>query len=274
MKRFIIAVLVTCALVAPAAAQTTGGFTGTGSSINPVTPLPNLTCLPDPMTGGTWDFCNTMQQQIDVYNHYVGILNHIQELKREAEQYMRYPQTTKSNISQDLSQIAGIVQQVKGLSYLSHSIDQDVAARVPDWNPGYNVSDLNTYLEQGLENSIRGVLKSENAQSANIARDTDVVEAIKKASSRSTSSVQTGQMTVQLLSVMYAQMVRQQQATGLQVSQEASYDLQQAAQHHIERQASIATANHLQKRLYPVPPTLTRDQAQAIVNSAPGAGTP
>lgn len=274
MKRCIVVAVLVWALVTPASAQTTGGFNGVGSSINPMTPLPNLTCLPDPMTGGTWDFCNTMQQQIDVYNHYVGILNHIKEIQREAQQYMRYPQTVRSNISQDLSQLASIVQQAKGLSYLSNSLDSDIAARVPDWNPGYNVSDLNTYLEQGLENSIRGVLKSENAQSANVKRDTDVVEAIKDAASRSTSPVQTGQMTVQLLSVMYAQMVRQQQATGLQVSQEASYDLQQAAQHHIERQASLATANHLQKRLYPMPPTLTRDQAQAIVNSAPGAGTP
>ena len=271
MKRLFLVAVLLCALVAPAGAQT---FIGVGSSINPLTPIPNLTCIPDPYTGGTWDWCNTLQQQIDVYNHYVGILNKIKEMEREAQQYMRYPQSVKGNISDDLSQLAGIVQQAEGLSYLSNSIDQDIAARVPDWNPGYNVSDLNTYLEQGLENSIRGVLKSENAQSSNITRDSDVVEAIKNAAAHSTSAVQTGQMTVQLLSVMYAQMVRQQQATGLQVSQEASYDLQQAAQHHIERQASLATANHLQKRLYPVPPTLTRDQAEAIVNSSPGSGTP
>lgn len=254
-----------CLSASPALAQ----FVGSGSTINPLTPIPNITCIPNPFTGGAWDWCNTLQQQIDVYNHYAGMLNDIERMKIEMQQYMRYPQKVQGYINTDLSHIESIVSQAKGLSFLSHSIDQDIASNVPDWNPGYSLSDLNLYLEQNLENSIRGVLKSASAQNADIARDTDTVEAIKDAAASSTSAIQTGQMTVQLLSVMYAQMVRQQQATGLQMSQEAAFDLQQVAQRHVERQASLATAREQQKRLYPVPPTLSKDQVNQILNSSP-----
>jgi hypothetical protein len=266
MKTLTATLFIALVMTAPCAVSAQS-FSSVGTTINPLQPLAPPACPPTP----TYTFCDSLKQQIDVYNHYASVLNEIQRTSREAQQYMRYPTTLQSNISQDVGKVTSIMQQAQGLSFLDKSIDASVQTMMPSWNPGYSTSNLDDYLEGRLENSVTATLTAASGQNADISRDSDIVDQIKAAAASGMSPTQTGQMTVQLLGVMYAQMVREQQSVGLKMSQEAAFDLQQVGEARVQRQASQAQGLQEAASLYPVPPTLTQAQVQQILNYQVGS---
>jgi P-type conjugative transfer protein TrbJ len=267
MKRSLLSVgflLAAIATALPAAAEQFSSTPSCKPMVNAPRQLPPIPCFNGPTS---WNDCNSFAQYIDNYNHWVQIVNEVNDLKCKANEYWNYPASAAAHINEDLNEAADILTRANALSFKDKNLDQEIQQMWPDYNPGYSPQQLDDHLDAITNNSILGVLKAAGALQNHTERDANVVESIKTAAANAKNPTQATQMTVQLLSVMYEQMVKQQQFAGLKLSQDAEHDMVVAARERQTRMVSEQNGVAQARMMYPVPPKLSSQQLQQLQES-------
>lgn len=267
MRKHIAAFAMLCGAIAlgvlPVQAQQFAGSQACNPSFKAPKPLPSIPCL----TLKDWTQCNNVAQYVNNYNQWVQLVNEVQDLQCKASAYWNYPTSAASHIKNDLNEAADILSRANALTVQDKNLDQTIANMWPDFNPGYSTTQMDDRLDAMTNNSLLGVLKAAGALAAHNGRDADLVEQIKNASASAKNPTQATQMTVQLLAVMYEQMVKQQQFTALKLSQDAQHDLTEASRERSRSFESRRNADAQARMLYPVPPTLSQQQLQQLQQS-------
>ena len=207
------------------------------STINPMSPVPNITCPPLPVGG--WSYCNTLQQQIQSYNQYVQLANQVQSLRNTS---MLYPQSLPAVLSSNLTQISSMIQRLE---------NGDAAQRTAT-NPNVTgtaqasqFTAQQTQINNNLNQSVSAMLQQMSLVSQQQAADTSAVEQIKIASANAKSPAQVAQLQLQLLSILYNNSLEEESLQRQETRIVAEDILQHSAVDRQTQAASQATVNSL-----------------------------
>jgi P-type conjugative transfer protein TrbJ len=237
----------------PASAQT---FSPVSSSIRTLTPLPAVPC------GDPLGFCQQANQYISAYNSYVSSINKINEIGKSVSQYTRYPQQISTTFSTDMNTVANILQQSRGLNYITGGVERQVSLMWPSYSPGTPLATLNQTLEQNTASSVIATLKGAGAldTSSTDTSITNAIASIRSAAASAQNPTQATQVMVQLLTMIYEQQIKEERLLGLRISEEALHDLDEAARESQQRQYDQAVVTQLQQAAVTTPPTFSLQQ--------------
>jgi P-type conjugative transfer protein TrbJ len=245
----------------PSSAQT---FSSVPASIKTLPPIPAIPC------GGPFAaFCIPANQYIATYNSYVSAINKINEIGLEVRSYARYPQQISSTFQTNMNGIASVLQQANTLSANSQNIERQVSQLWPNYAPGTPLSSLNGTLENNTATSIIAELKGAKLlnQSTTDASMTASIAGIRSAAANAQNPTQAAQVEVQLLTLIWEQLVKEQNLLALRMSEEAQHDLSQAANDRQQRQYDQAIVTRLQNAADGTPPSFTPAQINAMFNT-------
>lgn len=261
--KYVSSILLAGMMLMLAAQPVKADFSGVLPGLHTLVPLPVPPCPPAP-------WCDSLRNQILTYNQWVNTWNQLRNMRMQLQDQMRYPQSLPQYLKGDLVQLEKIADQNETLSPFATSIDKTIHDMWPDYNPGYDPVTLADKTDQIYEQTLIATLAGATKTNAATLRDLDAVEAIKAAAANATSPTAATQMVVQLNALLYNQMARQAQLEQLKISQEAAYDLTKAADERAARQQSEQARLAQLRQLIPVPPKLTKDQVDSIVQSWSG----
>ena len=227
----VVAIALFASLAAPARADflTTpvNGLPG-GSLIQP---LPSLPCVAM--------FCETLNTYISAYNSRIAILNKIQTT---AAQYEHYAGQVTTPFSSEMNQIATMLSQSQSLDYITGNVDKQISALWPNYKVGTPLATLNQTLEQRSVNAISNEMKTAGLiTNGNTSTDmTKTIAAVRTAGAESINPTEGTQAIVQMLTIIWEELVKEQQLLAARMSAEAQYNLQslssQSAQQQLEQQ--------------------------------------
>jgi len=254
--RLVVALVAAIAMTPPAARA---NFAPVPETIQTVPPLPAIPCGPT-----VW--CGALNQYIAAYNTYAGNINKINELGLTIRQYERYPQQVSTNFANDMNQVAGILQSTNSLDYLLTNTEQQLSRQWPSYTPGTPLSTLNGVLEQQTAASILAELKGAGllARGETDTSMASVIADIRAASANAKNPTEATQVEVQLLTLIWEQLVKQDRLLGLRMSEEAQYDLKHVAEERQQRLQEENLVHRLQTEASAVPPSFSDAQLNAI----------
>ncbi len=218
-------------------------------------PLPTLPCVAL--------FCETLNTYISAYNSRIGILNHIQTT---AAQYQHYAGQVATPFSGEMNQIAQILQKSQSLDYLTGNVDQQISAVWPNYKLGTPLSSLNQILENQSVNAISAELKTAGLVSnSNTSTDmTNTIDQIRKAGAESINPTEGTQAIVQMLTIIWEQLVKEQQLLGLRMQAEAQYNLKSLAAQSAQRQMEQQLVQQINQAASTSLPPLNANDVNAL----------
>jgi hypothetical protein len=231
-------------------------------SIQTLQPLPAIPCA-----GPFAAFCAPANQYISTYNSYVNAINRVNEIGLEVRTYARYPQVITSHFKANMQSVADLLQQAQTLSFTTQNIERQVSSIWPNYTPGTPLAQLNGTLEDQTASAIVAELKGAGLLDSSSTADsvTTTIDDMRSAAAKAQNPTQTGQVTVQLLSLVWEELVKEKRLLALRMSEEAQHDLTQTAQERQQRLYDQAIVTNLQHEADTTPPTLSDTQVRTML---------
>jgi hypothetical protein len=269
LRHFTLAMVLAVLATGVAQAQSSpGGFIGVGSPLDLLQPLPVPPCdITGVVTGGSWNYCNSLRQWVEVYNQRVSDLNQIRSMQQQVTTYLHYPQSLPTYVTSDWQQLYSIAQRENSLNFTEGNVNHTVQQNMPQFQPGYDPDTMREGLENDYLASMETAMNQAGAAagSSTIGRDTDAINELKTASANSLNPTEATQSLVQVQSIMFGHIARLEELSGMTLSEASSYHAYEVAKDRLNRQVAAARAQTMVNKANPaMPPPLTPSQYQAL----------
>lgn len=232
MRHALLIVVSVMSLVVPSQVMAqTPPFSAIGTGISTIQPLPAPACPPTPW----YSWCDSLKSQIAVFNSYVDAYNKVQDLKRQSEQYLRYPQQLQTYVQSDVDQLTSIIGRVQQLSWTDVQADQTVNNTVAQLVNTLPPDQVDAHLNKMMFDSIGNTLLQMHLLGAQDLRDSNTVNQITLAAANAKSPTQVGQMTVAILGILSSQLSRIENVDKAKINAELSQGFSETARLEKER---------------------------------------
>ncbi len=218
MKRatLIVLVILTGFVSAPARAQSVGQSEQIISSLTPLMPLPPPPCPPTP----TYSWCDSIKQQIIVFNGYIKTYNQTLIIAQRNLQYLRYGAQFVSFAKQDSANVKSIIAKTQDLSWANVNADQIAGQTVAGITGATPPATVDAMVQKQLEQSIKATLLQMGLINANDNRDENTVATIDTAAANVKNPTEAAQMNVHLLAIIANSISRLEQLDNVKINTE------------------------------------------------------